>query len=1238
MPKEVFVIDKFMGMSPSTNGGDNPLVVKNMRLDVPLDVAVPENTNSVEFTDNMYSSKAATVEAYIDGNNTNIDVYRDGSLYVDGYQAGTLPVSGNNAQISQIGRSAIVIPGSSRRPYFVRKGFPSVGHLAFTRNEIVVERDRISSLDLPYGAIRKMVGINSDQVLYITGDDARLYMANVADGELSISQPIAGADSIVDFCISRDLVLYAIVKYPNAIKIALCIFSALYNGQPIESPEAFNEITFTSDPIFKDTSPTVSLGSTIPSGYSITSINVSANNLWISCGIEKAGLPFNVHAYPVGESNDIFFSISKSYIDTNDLLSIDNGKIQASTLPFMGYTDNPDQLSNTDRYFTGYSINNQTSVAAQNSYVTQVYRRLSPEFRGAFVAPHGSHKAIESAMAQLITDIRNKGGINPVGNQTHAYVPIPGSCGLPELGWASSPAGRTTISGFGMSVIIDYDNDIAAYPICSSANYPYGESGDALKKYYPTNAAPGGLRFAFNEVGTIGTFKPVFPLLLGYIGVSMYNATQNSSGSSAGLYIHVERYPLRNASTINSNTDPYKVEHLDALDQYFYTDFNDEYPEEQRSIMYFFAWNGIQPHADWPGYKYNLFSPISCRLGTTSPIDIYIKKCFDDKLVKESIPDPSISGHFRTLLVSNKKVCGYPHGDDGRWSPVQLVTLDEDNDPISFVAIGQPDENMILTSGINLPTADADPLDYHWDKQALDAHSSETVGNIELKTPTIPIAHNDTVFSSIVKDNSNTVVVGTFSYDFDVPIDEQSPEIEYSDDYDLTVDSECIALEDTPDADGITGSHRYRISFIYDGVTIGPLSSYRKDITLSEASFVTATIKLINVSSISKRITGVALFSAPIDGDNETEYYRLVEQVEVTSSKFSYNNIKDCYECPIVDSGSRLASFNAYAGYSETLRSISADRGCQTHYMGYLFIGDIEVQDRTTFNTSNVILRSLPLQPSAFNYPEDYCILQFKPNVLIGWSGRLYAFGSCRYSVINPDTLAIEGTSDLCGASTSTHVLATEYALFVYSSGHIYAINGLDIKDIGAPITKKGTLYGDIDYPTLSELSNVMLGFSKKRNALIIAGEYNGSVWYYGYHPESNRFSLYEIERTGIWNFVETERLALVYSRNDDTYICTEAYDEVLAVWRPRESRLFSGSGTKTMEITIATDLGLPYQPKYIYDIYTPGESLEDCVTINGSSYQPGTIKEILDVSRVTISVVTALKKVSILFRRLVRK
>ena len=74
------------------------------------------------------------------------------------------------------------------------------------------------------------------------------------------------------------------------------------------------------------------------------------------------------------------------------------------------------------------------------------------------------------------------------------------------------------------------------------------------------------------------------------------------------------------------------------------------------------------------------------------------------------------------------------------------------------------------------------------------------------------------------------------------------------------------------------------------------------------------------------------------------------------------------------------------------------------------------------------------------------------------------------------------------------------------------------------------------------------------------------------------------------------------------------------------------------MEITIATDLGFPYQPKYIYDIYTPGESLEDCVTINGSSYQPGTIKEILDVSRVTISVVTALKRVSILFRRLVRK
>lgn len=266
----------------------------------------------------------------------------------------------------------------------------------------------------------------------------------------------------------------------------------------------------------------------------------------------------------------------------------------------------------------------------------------------------------------------------------------------------------------------------------------------------------------------------------------------------------------------------------------------------------------------------------------------------------------------------------------------------------------------------------------------------------------------------------------------------------------------------SPEAD-ITGSGyaegttvRMKIAFVFDGVSVSPLSDSYVEIT-NAAPFnikYTLSFSLSGLRGISKRVTSINVYSAIYSNGEALELYRLVKSFPLTNENFFLNE-SGLYETGYqYDTNARLASFNADSGYSETVDTISLARRLQCACQNYLFVGDVDIRSRnfSGVNTSNLVVRSLPFQPSAFNYQEDFVVLAFTPTALVAYNNRIYAFGSDCYSVINPDTLGVEHTSYSCGAANKNHVTVCDFGVFVFYAKNVYHIDGQRITPIGEPI------------------------------------------------------------------------------------------------------------------------------------------------------------------------------------------
>lgn len=250
---------------------------------------------------------------------------------------------------------------------------------------------------------------------------------------------------------------------------------------------------------------------------------------------------------------------------------------------------------------------------------------------------------------------------------------------------------------------------------------------------------------------------------------------------------------------------------------------------------------------------------------------------------------------------------------------------------------------------------------------------------------------------------------------------------------------------------------RMKIAFVFDGVSVSPLSDSYVEITDDNAAFdikYTLSFDLSDLRGISKRITSINVYSAIYSGGEALELYRLVKSFPLTNENFFLND-SGVYETGHqYDTNARLASFNTDSGYSETVDTVSLARRLQCACQNYLFVGDVDIHSRnfSGVNTSNLVVRSLPFQPSVFNYQEDFVVLAFTPTALVAHNNRIYAFGSDCYSIINPDTLGVEHTSYSCGAANKNHVTVCDFGVFVFYAKNVYHIDGQRITPIGEPI------------------------------------------------------------------------------------------------------------------------------------------------------------------------------------------
>lgn len=249
---------------------------------------------------------------------------------------------------------------------------------------------------------------------------------------------------------------------------------------------------------------------------------------------------------------------------------------------------------------------------------------------------------------------------------------------------------------------------------------------------------------------------------------------------------------------------------------------------------------------------------------------------------------------------------------------------------------------------------------------------------------------------------------------------------------------------------------RMKIAFVFDGVSVSPLSDSYVEIT-NVAPFdieYTLSFDLSSLRGISKRITSINVYSAIYSSGEALELYRLVKSFPLTNENFFLND-SGVYETGHqYDTNARLASFNTDSGYSETVDTVSLARRLQCACQNYLFVGDVDIRSRhfSGVNTSNLVVRSLPFQPSVFNYQEDFVVLAFTPTALVAHNNRIYAFGSDCYSIINPDTLGVEHTSYSCGAANKNHVTVCDFGVFVFYAKNVYHIDGQRITPIGEPI------------------------------------------------------------------------------------------------------------------------------------------------------------------------------------------
>ena len=288
------------------------------------------------------------------------------------------------------------------------------------------------------------------------------------------------------------------------------------------------------------------------------------------------------------------------------------------------------------------------------------------------------------------------------------------------------------------------------------------------------------------------------------------------------------------------------------------------------------------------------------------------------------------------------------------------------------------------------------------------------------------------------------------------------------------------------------GTYKYKIALEYDNqyesaLSITPFQENvpkeEKEITITntdgedETQIVDKTydsielllkIKSSQMSSFSKRVTGVSIYRTGPDIDNA---YGLVGNgpLKFNTNTFSYNSLNYTYTAQISDSGTSY-QYHELNGISPEATNTSLNYGMATIYRGYMYVTHCyhpELKD-----VRNYIFRSLPNNFFTYDWANEFCIMPEEPVAMTSFNSRLYVWGKNKLYKVDPIHLVIEDEYEGISIASPESFVKTEFGLCFLDVNNIYLHDGNKPNPIGGPILEAASFPSTADGDNLKKLDS----------------------------------------------------------------------------------------------------------------------------------------------------------------------
>jgi len=258
-------------------------------------------------------------------------------------------------------------------------------------------------------------------------------------------------------------------------------------------------------------------------------------------------------------------------------------------------------------------------------------------------------------------------------------------------------------------------------------------------------------------------------------------------------------------------------------------------------------------------------------------------------------------------------------------------------------------------------------------------------------------------------------------------------------------------------------TYYYAITAVYDGYQESPIGDgyYAVASPAWTANFSSFDVLIeccdgqSSPTSINKRITSIKVYRKEKKIEKDFVYdasaWKLQVEYDVTSSS-GWTNVGGNWQRTYSDTN--VKTFGNTYEQETGLSSISVTHSISGYLLqqanDYLF-----VTRRPTNNESNMLYRSMPKRYSLFDTVlsnNNYIHLPTAPLAMQSFAGKLWVFDENRVYKVNPDTLAIESTTEGVGCFSQRSIVVTEYGMFWLDSRSAYWHDGTDIVPISEPI------------------------------------------------------------------------------------------------------------------------------------------------------------------------------------------